>query len=58
MSRKPTDKPTGRERIALRTKLVAIHGLTVGEASAISNADNRANIVTKMVEICRTFPKT
>jgi len=55
--RKPTDVLTGPERNALRQRLVDVHGLTAGQAAAIANANTRADIVTKMIETCRAFPK-
>lgn len=57
MTKLPTDILTGQERNDLRDELVNIHGLSVGQATPIINADDRAGIVTKMIEICKEFTK-
>jgi len=56
MSKKPTGKMTGQEKNALRAELVA-KGMSNGDAAAMVNANDRADMVNKLIAKCKTFPK-
>jgi len=56
IDKSPNTVMTGQERNDLRAELVDIHGFSVGQATSIVNANNRANMVEKMIMTCRSFP--